>query len=382
MGRMSRAVRHGRWALILALVVAAATARADVTTERSSSILVFPKVISKPPAMDTIIQISNTSNSMVFARCLYVNGAPRDPNLLPSSDNPPLCQEVDFDIFLTKQQPTHWVASTGRRIYNMATSDQPCDNTFHECSGAGLDPGTIPPVPDGFTGELKCVEVDSSGAPLNGNHLKGEATIVTGADGDASKKGDASKYNAIGIMGLNTNVNVNNSDDTLCLGGGETPHCSTGAEYNACPDTVIVNHFAAGADDPVIYEFTGSDSSVDTEVTVVPCTEDFENQIPGRVTLQFLVINEFEEVYSTSTTITCWANLDLGVLNPVFTEAFLGSPFAQTRMHPATPDQPGVLGVMEEFHLPSVGNESRDALNLHGEGDRPAGDVIVLPGGF
>jgi hypothetical protein len=183
-------------------------------------------------------------------------------------------------------------------------------------------------------------------------------------------------------MGLNTNSHVNNSDDTLCLGGGVTQSCSTGAEYNACPDTVIANHFAAGASDPVIDEFTTGGSSVSTEVTVVPCTEDFENQIPGRVTLQFLIINEFEELYSTSTTITCWANLDLGAVNPVFTEAFLGSRFAQTRMHPATPDQPGILGVMEEFHSLSAGNESRDALNLHGEGDRPAGDVIVLPGAF
>jgi hypothetical protein len=359
----------------MALVVAASTVRADVTTERSSSVLVFPKVISNAPAIDTIIQISNTSNSMVFARCLYLNGAPRDPNLLPSSDNPPLCQEVDFDIFLTKQQPTHWVVSTGRRIYSMAPSDRPCDSTFRDCSGAGLDPGTIPPVPDGFTGELKCIEVDSSGAPLNGNHLKGEATIV-------SVDGDASKYNAIGVMGLNTNFNVNNSDDTLCLGGGVTPSCPTGAEYNACPDTVIVNHFAAGASDPVIDEFAAAGSSVKTEVTVVPCTEDFENQIPGQAVVQFLIINEFEELFSTSTTLTCWANWDLGAVNPVFSEAFLGSRFAQTRMHPATPDQAGILGVMEEFHSLSAGNESRDALNLHGEGNRPAGDVIILPGAF
>jgi hypothetical protein len=369
MGRTSGAVRHGRQAIVLALVIVASTVRADVTTERSTSILVFPKVISNPPVMDTIIQISNTSNSMVYARCFYVNGAPRDPRFLPSSDNPPLCQEVDFDIFLTKQQPTHWVVSTGRRISSFAPDDRPCDQTgFRDCNGAGLDPGTIPPVPDGFTGELKCVEVDSSGAPLNGNHLKGEATIV-------SADGDASKYNAIGIMGLNTSLNANNSDDTLHMGGA-------GAEYNACPDTVIVNHFAAAADDPVIDEFAPGGSSVSTEVTVVPCTEDFENQIPGTVTLQFLIINEFEEQYSTSTTIICWANLSLGSVNSVFTEAVLGSRFAQTRMHPATPDQPGVLGVMEEFHLPSAGNESRAALNLHGEGDRPAGDVIVLPGAF
>ena len=379
MGRTSGAIRHGGRAIILAVVAAASIVRADVTTERTSSVLVFPKVISNAPTIDTIIQISNTSNSMVFARCLYVNGAPRDPNLMPSSDNPPLCQEVDFDIFLTKQQPTHWVVSTGRRIYSFAPDDQPCGAYsgvyFRDCNGAGFDPGTIPPVPDGFTGELKCVEVDSSGAPLNGNHLKGEATIV-------SADGDASKYNAIGVMGLNTNSNVNNSDDVLCLGGGLTPSCPTGAEYNACPDTLIVNHFADGASDPVVDEFTTGGSGVRTEVTLVPCTEDFENQIPGRAVVQFLIINEFEELFSTSTTLTCWANWDLGSVNSVFTEAFLGSRFAQTRMHPATADQAGLLGVMEEFHSPAGGNESRDALNLHGEGDRPAGDVIALPGAF
>jgi hypothetical protein len=374
MGRTSGAMAHRGRAVILALVVAAATARADVTTERTGSIVVFPKVISDG-VYDTIIQISNTSNSMAFARCLYVNGAPRDPHLLPGPDNPPLCQEIDFDISLTKQQPTHWVVSTGRRVYSMAPSDQPCGDTFRGCNGAGLDPGTIPPVPDDFTGELKCVEVDSSGAPLNGNHLKGEATIV-------SADGDASKYNAIGVLGLNTNSNVNNGDDNLCLGGDVAPSCPTGAEYNACPDTLIVDHFTDGASDPVIDEFATDGSNVRTEVTVVPCAEDFENQIPGQAVVQFLIINEFEELFSTSTSLTCWATWDLGKVNAVFSEAFLGSRFAQTQMHPATPDQSGILGVMEEFHSLSGANESRDALNLHGEGDRPDGDVIVLPGAF
>jgi len=385
MGRASGAIRRRGRATTLALVVGAfvvatSTARADVTTERSASILVFPKVISTPAtasklATDTIIQISNTSNSMAFAHCFYVNGAPPDPSQLPSSTNPPQCQEIDFDIFLTKQQPTHWVVSTGRRISSVGTSDQECSDKFHDCNGAGFDPGAIPPVSDFFTGELKCIEVDSSGAPINGNHLKGEATIVT-------TDGDASKYNAIGVMGLNTNSNANNSDNTLCLGGGVTPSCLTGAEYNACPDTLIVNHFAADASDPVINEFA-SGSAVNTEVTIVPCTEDFENQVFGAAVVQFVIINEFEERYSTSTPLVyCWANLNLRALNPVFTQAFLGSRFAQTRMYSATPDQSGILGVVEEFHSVSGGNQTRDALNLHGEGDRPDGDSVVLPGGF
>ena len=119
MGRTSGVIRRGGWAVILALVAAAAPLHADVTTERSSSILFFPKVISETPGIDTIIQISNTSNSMVFAHCFYVNGTLEDsttflPCSVPSATCMPAGQEVDFDIFLTKQQPTHWVVSTGR----------------------------------------------------------------------------------------------------------------------------------------------------------------------------------------------------------------------------------------------------------------------------
>jgi hypothetical protein len=76
--------------------------------------------------VDTIIQISNTSNSMVFAHRFHVNAVPPKP------------------------------------------------------SRAEFDPGRIPPAgKDPFSGELKCIEVDSSGAPIDGDHLKGEATIVT-----------------------------------------------------------------------------------------------------------------------------------------------------------------------------------------------------------
>ena len=89
--------------------------------------------------------------------------------------------------------------------------------------------------------------MDSLGAPINGNHLKGEATIV-----NRRRQGDASKYNAVGVFGLNTDLNSNNSDNVLCLGGGVSPSCPNGAEYNACPQTVILNHFAENASDPVI----------------------------------------------------------------------------------------------------------------------------------
>ncbi|HEX7406212.1 MAG TPA: hypothetical protein VF515_01040 [Candidatus Binatia bacterium] len=378
MGSEKGMIRRGGLALIFAFVASALPVHADVTTERSSSILIFPKVVSETSTVDTIIQISNTSNSMVFAHCFYVNAAPLDPTHPPSVSNPPQWQEVDFDIFLTKQQPTHWVASTGRRVQGDAPTDKICSLSFRDCNGAGFDPGAIPPVADTFTGELKCIEVDSSGAPINGNHLKGEATIVT-------VDGDASKYNAVGIMGLNSNSGSNNGDTTLCLGGGTSESCPTGAEYNACPQALLLDHFAGGASNPAIDELASVKSSVTTELTLVPCTEDFENQIPGRVVVQFLITNEFEELFSTSTTVTCWSNFTLSAVNSVFLEGFLGSRFAQTRMTPATSDQPGFVGVAEEFHYLSAdatGKHSRAAVNIHGEGARPNADLIVLPGGF
>lgn len=377
MGSVKGAISCG--AMLLTLVAVTFPSHADVTTERSSSIIIFPKVIATTPdpalpaTQDTIIQISNTSNSMVFAHCFYVNAAPFDPTGAPQ------CQEVDFDIYLTKQQPTHWVVSTGRRIEIDTPADKTCNATNKACFGAGLDPGGIPPVPDIFAGELRCIEVDSSGAPINGNHLKGEATIVTA-------NGDASKYNAIGVMGLNTNTNSNNGDDTLCLGGGVSVGCPTGAEYNACPQSLILNHFASGASDPVIDELLGPPplSRVTTELTLVPCTDDFQDQIPGRGIIQFLITNEFEEVYSTSTTVTCWGNLSLNKVNPIFSVGILGTRFVQTRMTPADSAQSGFVGVAEEVHSPQGSGPgfSRAAANLHGEGQRQGGDLITIMGSF
>ena len=204
--------QRGRVGLVAAALVGLAVsgAQAQVTTEKSASILVFPKVIADG-TRDTVIQITNTSNSMVHAHCFYVNGALTFPELPPGAINPPLWIETDFDIWLTKQQPTHWVVSKGRLVN---AADQPCTNNaasvemssglpsggFYNCNDAGLDPGRVPPVVDYFTGELKCIEVDPSGAPLSGNHLKGEATTTTftfAASPPASRKSAATEPHAV-----------------------------------------------------------------------------------------------------------------------------------------------------------------------------------------
>jgi hypothetical protein len=300
-----------------------------------------------------------------------------------------MCIEIDFDIMLTKQQPTYWKVSTGRQV---DPSDLPCvrgNPSTLNCAEAGIDPGRVPPMVDYFEGELKCVEVDASGAPLSGNHLKGEATLATYDvcdDGQCYLSGtscatdaecnperfDVEKYNALGVIG---NEN-NNGDGVLCLGGDAEGDCPTGAEYNACPQTWILNHMAAGAANPGL----DPNSAVWTGVAIVPCEENFETQVPTSVTVQFAITNEFEQPFSASTTIECWANLGLSEINDVFRASAVGSSFMQTRMRPSSGTASGFMVVSSEGHMSGEGEWAQAAANLHVEGERSSTDRIVIPG--
>lgn len=375
----------------LAIMVAAGHVRADVVTDKAASILVFPKVIAAD-GLDTIIQITNVSNNLVHARCFYVDSrlppgcAVADPRVgcVPS------WSETDFGIWLTRRQPTHWLVSRGRPVDptdNSRTIDfwtmQP--EVFSPPDGAGLDPGAIPPVPDGFTGELKCVQVMADGTPIGANSLIGEATIDS-LDGSS----DLSKYNAIGIQGSEL---VGATGNILLL--NRPSDGSRDGEYNACPAALLLNHFADGAPDPPTLRITS------TSITLVPCSEDFERQAPSSVTVQFEIFNEFEERFSTSTTVTCWANIELYEIDSpndprssVFSYQQLGSFVAHTRITPASDLDGAVIGIAEtgRTEAVTVGEEAvlegRAAVNIHTRGDRFLGtdgaafDQIILPEQF
>lgn len=335
-------MRTGKWNAILsgacgvlaAVGMVAASAHADVTTEKGSSILVFPKVRADGN-FDTVIEITNTGNSMVHAHCYYVNDL-QDWN------------EIDFQIWLTKQQPTHWVVSSGRRF------DPEC-GFGEDCSG--FAPGLVPPVPD-FEGELKCVEVTESGEPITGNHLKGVATLVavsTGSsfDSDARTEGDIATYNGIGIQG---NPNAVPSNPLLLDGNA----------YDACPEAIVLNHFADFADDPL-----DAGATVFTELTLVPCSQDFETQTPSASTIQFVVYNEFEQRFSASTTVDCFLNIQVSSIdstttpeNSVFSYEVLGTDVASTVITPV-PGHGGLIGVAEKVIAFSPDRAARAAYNLH-----------------
>jgi hypothetical protein len=311
-----------------------AYAQDQFSTERPASILIFPKVINTGvPGPETVIQISNTTNMVVFAHCLFVDG--RSVNGAPS------WAVTDFDLTLTRQQPTHWAVSAGRAV-------DPMD------SETGLDPGLIPPVSDGFMGFLTCVQVDSSGAPVGGNALKGEATIgnVNGVDG----VNNVSKYNAIGIPAVGA------------VGPGNTLHLD-GVEYAACPADLLMNFQAENGPDPALETAGNTASIVSSDLTVVPCGMDFENLIPGHTTLDVHAKNEFEENSSASFSATCWRSLPLS--DPVFVIGgqsifnigSLNSEFGTAVLSPA-PGQPPALGVLNVLRIADDGTSDTASSNL------------------
>jgi hypothetical protein len=369
----------GLGVLLAVLVVYGGHARADVTTDRSGTVIVFPKVVADG-TRDTIIQIANTSNTQTTVLCIYVNAAgfcsvttstpcdldsdchagtcagganiglacsvgtqdvdcPGSTCTASGATSAELCvhqcQPTNFEIFLTAQQPTSWTVSSGR-------SDFPF---------GGL---SVPPVASPFVGELKCVQVDGSGAPLGQNSLKGEATIFAVAAGPTF--GQVSEYNAIGILGNpaalgnptrlpGNSLVLNFNLAGTCLGGANiglacsadtqdvdcplsTCTFNSDGEFNACPNSLVMNHYAEGATDL----FTGA--TVNTELTLVPCTE-FVESVPTHALAQFQVVNEFEQPLSASIAFDCSLNRSLARISSVFTAANIGSDFAKTRIRPA-----------------------------------------------
>lgn len=333
------------WGLAIAAVTLGVCAVVDVaeaapTTEQSGSIVIYPKVLGTAER-DTLIEISNSGNLMAHAHCFYVNSAREGE-----------WTETDFFIWLTKQQPTHWSARSGRR-FNLL-------DPFGS-DGAGLDPGLIPPVPLGFEGQLRCVQVDDSGSPQRSNSLKGNATLLS--------DDDSSRYNAIVLPG-NPDINVGNNDNVLELNNTD----SHAGEYDACPNTLTLSAFTTGAANPIVEEFgdcTNGDCPIETQLTLTPCSADFERAQTQPVVVNLQIFNEFEEEFSVDIDVDCWFNENLSdsVFGSQFNSGVLGTLGSHARLNPA--DGSGaIIGVAEELHTDSDDDSGWAAFNIHFEGNR------------
>ncbi len=119
-----------------------------------------------------------------------------------------------------------------------------------------------------------------------------------------------------------------------------------GITYEMCPDRL---HFDVMAVQP----------SSRSEIILAPCDEDFLNQIPVTVTAQVAVVNEFEQVFSASMPVFCWARRTLDRVSSTLTYGTLGSDTAHLVIRGAQRSLVGlVLDKFSAFGTPvTTGNE-------------------------
>ena len=390
------------------LLLAAPAARADVATDRAAALLIFPKIVANTFSLsdgvdqdlttDTLIQISNTSDTVAQLHCFYIDATshcsisgyacdPSGTDQCPSTQEQcvPGWTETDFRVTLTPHQPLAWSAATG-----LAKSDLPLDGAIAQGIGGSSNAGTrVPPVPvtatfastlsevlssTSFVGELKCLVIDDQGKAAARNVLTGQASIVgvysMGSSPEQSPH--LAQYNAIGVQAINGDTNA---DNVLELGGGSD-------EYNGCPNVLILDHFFDFAQNPADGRPTA------TDLTLVPCSEDLRSQKPGQTPVQFLVFNEFEQRFSTSAPLDCFFDKDLSTIDTnqstrsIFSVFVAGTLTGQSRIRGVSS---GIAGIAETHFQ----NENLEAaprflqltgiVNLHQQGERPTPDQIVLP---
>jgi hypothetical protein len=371
--------------------------QAATYSDAGAAVLVFPKIVVTSTA-DTVVQIANQSLSrQTAAHCFYVNANSRctnngdvcttstecfDPTSMITGACEPGWIEIDFDVLLTPGQPLAWSAAHGLSNGSPVGLDDfhlPCPGGLlnGKCSsGSGSNAGTrVPPVGEvPFIGELKCIEsdpttrlpavcstLDCSTSPGSCCHddLIGSASIE---DLTVSGDVDVERYNAVGLR----STGFNNGDSELVIGGPTAP------EYEPCADVLVFNHLFDGATDPI----TGV-ALASSELTLVPCTEDFELQQVPQVTAQFLVYNEFEQRVSTSRSVNCLLDSPISLIDTsqssrsIFSAGVEGTIAGQTRIT-------GVNGGLIGSATLALGAGST-GYNLNQFADRSDPDFIRIP---
>ncbi|MEO8602718.1 MAG: hypothetical protein ABI629_09085 [bacterium] len=242
----------------------APVAGADAPPQRlPSAVLIFPLIAVEGggTTVDTRVELVNLSRQAVDVKCVFI------PALS--------CSGIDFHIRLTPNQPLSWLASKGLFTTSLTA---------------------IPPF-FGSSGELKCFVQPDDGQESIDQHntIQGRAAVF-GADGQTIG------YSAVGFLRL--------SDGPY---NGIIP--LDGNTYAQCPDEQHFVFLSSEAGNPL----------TESEIVLAPCSEDLENSIPTTTTVQFLVVNEFEQQLSAATTVSCYTRRTLRQISQVFTRATLGS---------------------------------------------------------
>lgn len=226
------------------------------------------------------------------------------------------CNEVGFFTSLTGNQPLAWKASSG--------------NTGN---GARIAP------PFRGEGELKCV-VQARVPDLSAhNALQGRAIV-------SDVNGDTIGYAASAFRRLSPGT----FDGEIALDG---------VTYEQCPDRL---HFNA----------MSGQSGSDSELILVPCSEDLVNQVAATSPVQFAVVNEFEQNFSGSTNLSCFLRKKFSNMS-FLTKSGTGTNMLHVVVRAV--DVPVVGLVIDRFSVP--GGVSVSSNDPYLEGGRSA--LVSLP---
>lgn len=260
----------------------------------SGSLLIFPDVeiswdANGEVTQDTLINLTNGYPTEVNIRMYFVNG---DPPLAPVlgpggiviERGHPGWNQRGCGIRLSGYQATYWSALTG----------QPGG-----CRFTSLDLGPPPGRPDpdhpgGRTlrGFLYVWAVDVDGREINWNYLRGDATVFHFTDGAAWG------YEAKGFRALTgTRGQVMPEPGVLRLDG---------VEYEQAYATLLMN-FSAVGEVPLFGDHRLF--HVDTDLTLLPVSQDFRQDREGPITTKakFDIVNMDETQFSgTDRCVTCW----------------------------------------------------------------------------
>jgi len=180
------------------------------------------------------------------------------------------CNEVGFIVTMTPYQPLSWLASEGLS-----------------------DPTSGAAAPPFFgTGQLRCAVIPPRPELDFHNTIQGRITVFT-------SDGETVSYGAVAFRRLS----AGDFDGLVSLDG---------ITYEQCPDRL---HFDALADTP----------SATSDLILAPCTLNLQTQVPATVTVQFLIINEFEQTFSTSMGVTCFSRRTFNTITDSLVRSTIGT---------------------------------------------------------
>jgi len=277
--------------------------------QKLPSAMLIYPLVRVSATQETRVELMNLTSAQVSVECFYVDGG--------------TCNEIGFFVNLTGNQPLSWNASTG-------------------IGGSGRR--VAPPFRG--DGELKCVVVPRTPDLSSYNALQGRA-LVSDLNPSTASNPQTIGYAAIAFRRLSP--------------GDFTGVVSLdGINYEMCPDRL---HFQ------VLAQTTSSNS----ELVLVPCSQDLELQTPSSANIQLAIINELEQQFSGATTVKCFNRINFSSLSPLRRSA-LGTDTAHLMVRGT--DVP-VVGLVVDRFTTTSGAPSTSSNEPDLEGGRPA--TVVLP---